>query len=62
MTKAFKLNWHIPVPEELQRGTVADRWTEVRTTTLTALTTTKTTTVKYQNRPTMTRWLKAASP
>ena len=29
MTKAFKLNWHRSVPEELQKGTFVDRWTEV---------------------------------
>ncbi len=29
MTKAFKLNWHIPVPPELQEGVVVDRWTDV---------------------------------
>ena len=28
MTKAFKLNWHIPVPQELEEGSLADRWTE----------------------------------
>jgi len=32
MTKAFKLNWHIPVPPELQNGALADRWTEVSVT------------------------------
>jgi hypothetical protein len=30
MTKASKLNWHIPVPPELQAGAICDRWTEVR--------------------------------
>jgi len=29
MTKAYKLNWHIPVPQELQDGALCDRWTEV---------------------------------
>jgi hypothetical protein len=29
MTKAFKLNWHVPVPAQLQDGALADRWTEV---------------------------------
>ena len=28
MTKAFKLNWHIEVPLELQEGSLVDRWTE----------------------------------
>ena len=28
MTKAFKLNWHIPVPDALQEGALVDRWTE----------------------------------
>ena len=28
MTKAFKLNWHIEVPQELQEGYLVDRWTE----------------------------------
>eukprot|EP00094_Tigriopus_californicus_P012882 TCALIF_12455-PA protein Name:"Similar to PLCB4 1-phosphatidylinositol 4,5-bisphosphate phosphodiesterase beta-4 (Homo sapiens)" AED:0.17 eAED:0.17 QI:0/0.75/0.82/0.94/1/1/17/384/960 len=28
MTKAFKLNWRIPVPKELQDGEMVDRWTE----------------------------------
>ena len=28
MTKAFKLNWHIEVPQELQEGSLVDRWTE----------------------------------
>ena len=28
MTKAFKLNWHIEVPRELQEGSLVDRWTE----------------------------------
>ena len=28
MTKAFKLNWQIPVPAELQKGALVDRWTE----------------------------------
>ena len=28
MTKAFKLNWHIPVPTPLQEGALTDRWTE----------------------------------
>jgi len=30
MTKASKLNWHIPVPKELQEGAICDRWTEVK--------------------------------
>ena len=29
MTKAFKLNWHRTVLEELQTGTFVDRWSEV---------------------------------
>ena len=31
MTKAFKFNWHIPVPIRLQEGVTVDRWTEVST-------------------------------
>ena len=31
MTKAFKLNWRVAVQEELQKGCVVGRWTEVRT-------------------------------
>ena len=33
MTKAFKLNWHLDVPPELQEGTSVGRWTEVSTAT-----------------------------
>ena len=29
MTKAFKLNWHLEVPQELQDGATVARWTEV---------------------------------
>ena len=28
MTKYFELNWKIPVPPQLQEGTVGDRWVE----------------------------------
>lgn len=28
MTKYFELNWKIPVPQELQDGTIGDRWVE----------------------------------
>lgn len=28
MTKKFEFNWQLPVPEELQKGCVFDRWTE----------------------------------
>ena len=28
MTKYFELNWKIPVPPQLQEGTVSDRWVE----------------------------------
>ena len=29
MTKAFKLNWHKEVPDDLRQGVSAVRWTEV---------------------------------
>ena len=28
MTKAFELDWKVPVPKELLEGSVFDRWTE----------------------------------
>ena len=28
MTKAFELDWKVPVPKELLDGSVFDRWTE----------------------------------
>ena len=32
MTKYFELDWKIPVPPELQEGTMGDRWVEEKET------------------------------
>ena len=33
MTKAFELDWKVPVPKELLEGSVFDRWTEDKDST-----------------------------
>lgn len=32
MTKYFELEWKIPVPPELQEGSIGDRWVEEKET------------------------------